>query len=808
MLMARYLSLIMLVFLAALPYAGQGRAVLRAGDSARAYFTETGQWVGDVFLKKWRDGGGLPLYGFPLTAAYWEGGYSVQLFERVRMEWHPEWAGSPYEVSLGQLGKERLLSEGLRVPAPGPTPPGSRLFPETGYSAGGLFLRAWEQYGGLSHFGYPLSPEMRDEESGLLVQYFERARMEHHPEHAGTPHEILFTLLGSERAAALDPLLRARWSASQGGAEISVEPQGRQVQTLLGAVTVRTTHAGDLYVLGGDNRRYATYKVEANKPLTMRAAGAAGPQSFVLLSGGEVIGARWNAFSTSVPRWGIESGDPVWDGLYGRVEGYLRGSAVEYNYPHSPRIVRGHRSPDNSALWLRDHVYTMRGSRYFERDTQSALEYFATTQRPDGSLDDFLFHTPATPVFTGQIEIEADREFLFVEGVYAAWQSTGDDEWLRRMLPSMRRALEHTFTDPRRWSAEHGLVKRAFTIDMWDYEQGSDGDNIRRDIDKDTRWSIMHGDNTGTYRSALLLAGMERRLGNEVEARRWEDRARDLLRNLNRVSWNGRFFRHQVHLTPILPTGVDEERQISLSNAYALNRGALTGEQARAIIETYRERGQHGGRIFAEWYSIDPPFEANFGLPGQYVNGGVMPLVGGELARGALSHGHEEYGLDILRRYWALTERWGGSYLWYHPDGRPGIGTAETIATDGWGSSAMLAALTEGLAGVVDEDARFRRVSLSPRWAASGRTSASVALRYPASDAYFAYRWEQSGSITRLTWGGHETAEVKLHLLLPPNATPRELLVNGTPTPFTISRVEGSLYLDATLPGIGHAEIK
>ncbi len=156
----------------------------------------------------------------------------------------------------------------------------------------------------------------------------------------------------------------------------------------------------------------------------------------------------------------------------------------------------------------------------------------------------------------------------------------------------------------------------------------------------------MHGDNTGAYQSARLLAQIERYFGRQDQAAFWDDRAGILLANLNRVSWNGNFYTHQFHLTPVASSGVDESTQLSLSNAYALNRGTLTQEQAAAVLRTYQARRSQNG--FAEWYSIDPPFQSGFGPPGEYVNGGIMPLVGGELARGAFDHGFETYGLDIL----------------------------------------------------------------------------------------------------------------------------------------------------------------
>ncbi|HEX5502728.1 MAG TPA: N-acetylmuramoyl-L-alanine amidase [Thermomicrobiales bacterium] len=73
-------------------------------------------------------------------------------------------------------------------------------FPETSFTVAGAFARFWEAHGGLRRFGYPLGPAVRDPASdGLLVQYFERARFEYHPENPAT-YQVEPTLLG---AAAL-----------------------------------------------------------------------------------------------------------------------------------------------------------------------------------------------------------------------------------------------------------------------------------------------------------------------------------------------------------------------------------------------------------------------------------------------------------------------------------------------------------------------------------------------------------------------------------------------------------------------------
>ena len=67
-------------------------------------------------------------------------------------------------------------------------------FSETGMSVSFGFKRFFEERGGLEIFGYPITPEIQ--ENGFTVQYFQRARYEYHPEHAGTRYEVQLGLLG------------------------------------------------------------------------------------------------------------------------------------------------------------------------------------------------------------------------------------------------------------------------------------------------------------------------------------------------------------------------------------------------------------------------------------------------------------------------------------------------------------------------------------------------------------------------------------------------------------------------------------
>lgn len=547
--------------------------------------------------------------------------------------------------------------------------------------------------------------------------------------------------------------------------------------------------------------------------------GRLGTQWAVVTIGEQIAGAR-SALFTLEAATTIDTGQADLDALYPRIQAFMAADVVAYELDGA--LVRGYRSPDNPLLWLRDHVYQARGFRYFETDVTSLLDAFRAAQRPDGSFPDVISY-PERFVVAFRKETESDLEFLFVLGVYEAWQATGDDAWLRSNLDAMRRAMRYLTSDPLRWNAERGLVRRPFTIDMWDFAYGPttlspEGKPAPRHwIEPDTIWGTFHGDNTGTAQALELLARIEERVGDPARAAGWRSQGEELMRRLNDLSWNGRYFTHFVPEDPTFaPAGVDPATQLSLSNAYALNRGVLDERQGQRIVEEYFRRRDFD-RAFAEWYSIDPPFPpGSYGMaggkgeqPGEYVNGGIMPLVGGELARGAFRYGMEPYGFDILRRYAALTELTGASYLWYYPDGRPGIQSADTIPTDGWGAAAMLAALVEGAAGVNDRVGGFRDLILAPRWAADPSFArVRVVARYAASDAYVAYLWQREANALQLQVTG-SAEQAYLRILLPRDIAmlPLHVTLDGEEIPAQIDFAGISPYVAVPI-GSGDATVR
>jgi uncharacterized protein YkwD len=195
----RYIAPALLI----LALAGAVVSPSRVDAAEPRYFPETGHNCPEPFLSYWAANGGIEAFGLPITEPYSENGLTIQWFERARFERHLKHKDTPHEVQLGQLGRE------VREADPAVAPDGvkgSRYFLETGHNVR-LFLGYWEKNGGLRRFGLPLTEELRETNAAdgreYTVQYFERARLEYHPEQQGTPGEVLLGLIGKERYDAI-----------------------------------------------------------------------------------------------------------------------------------------------------------------------------------------------------------------------------------------------------------------------------------------------------------------------------------------------------------------------------------------------------------------------------------------------------------------------------------------------------------------------------------------------------------------------------------------------------------------------------
>jgi hypothetical protein len=159
-----------------------GKVPAKAQQAVGHYFPQTGHNVTGEFWSFYQS---VPdaevIFGMPITEQFTSrdgSGLAVQYFEKSRFELHPEMPEGQ-RVQLSPLGT-KMYEPGL--PALNLTTPGAcRIL--NGFGICYDFLAFFDRYGGMERFGNPLS-SFEFQPDGRLVQYFEKARFEWHPEMA------------------------------------------------------------------------------------------------------------------------------------------------------------------------------------------------------------------------------------------------------------------------------------------------------------------------------------------------------------------------------------------------------------------------------------------------------------------------------------------------------------------------------------------------------------------------------------------------------------------------------------------------
>lgn len=235
-------------------FAGTGAAAYRAAvvDLPSVRFSQSGRVLTNRygFLDYWRSNGQLHMFGYPVSEELEANGRVIQYFERARFEFDPTFG----KIQLGLIGKEALGNRTFERAEPLKN---ARYFAETGHNLHGKFRKFWEKRGGLELFGYPLSEEF--EENGRVVQYFERARFEYHPEEMSkffrqqerkngfllaTLNEVQITPLGKQLVEArgiASPTIAAsapEWTPKLWPRRIEVDLSTQQLRAYEGALMV------------------------------------------------------------------------------------------------------------------------------------------------------------------------------------------------------------------------------------------------------------------------------------------------------------------------------------------------------------------------------------------------------------------------------------------------------------------------------------------------------------------------------------------------------------------------------------------
>lgn len=344
------------------------------------------------------------------------------------------------------------------------------------------------------------------------------------------------------------------------------------------------------------------------------------------------------------------------------------------------------------AGWFQDHAYVQKAMKFFQKDVKSGIDLWAKGQREDGMLADNCYHELSeypswlnrfgerfvwklgadedSSTFCVKIPVENMSEFTFLEAVYHSWKASGDDAWMAGKIQNCLKAISYATTDEYRWSQKYQLLKRAYTIDIWDFQPIQDIEVWEGDIMMAkpgvTHYSIMYGDNIGFAAGCKYVSEMLSYLGRNQEAREIAQLAEDIMRRLDEISWNGEFYTHHIpednYQRDFGDTKVEE--QVTISTAYALNR-RIPQDKAVSLIKKYQKiKEEMPASSPGEWYLCYPPYEKGWHVPKwEYMNGGVSSMVAGELANGAFWHGFEDYGVDILRRTAKIARELSGNMM-------------------------------------------------------------------------------------------------------------------------------------------------
>lgn len=474
--------------------------------------------------------------------------------------------------------------------------------------------------------------------------------------------------------------------------------------------------------------------------------------------------------------------------------------------------------------WIRDHVHTMKAHKYWAKDLSSYLEFMMGRQSPKGMYYDYyksyktqgvgemFFANVFDPEFFEidvnnqffffRMPIEADLEYLIIEGVYTYWQTSGDTAFIKKWLPTMVKGMNYEMSDPLRWSSKNLLVKRPYSIDTWDYTAGPKGltgvEGLLMHIGNTaaTPKGIMQGDNSGMFQACKQLAVMYDALGNKKDAEEWNLQGELFRSRLNRICWNGKFYSHFVPEDP-LPSYINSDplNSVGLSNTYTINRGAPTREMASSIINTYKEIGDKlKDKSLAPWYGIYPFIEPDFGgnKPGTYMNGAILPLIGGELTKAAFQNGEETYAVEQLKVLEGI----------YNKNSRqlPGCldfqGTKMADEVPGvWGQAAFVSALVEGLAGVVDRSVKFSEVEISPRWifADVEKVTVNVGYNEDGNQVKYQYSYNKKSSQVQLIVEG-KFNKLTARVPLPSSVSGATATINGQKAAVVIDKVNSTRY--------------
>jgi len=488
----------------------------------------------------------------------------------------------------------------------------------------------------------------------------------------------------------------------------------------------------------------------------------------------------------------------------------LRTNELEFDlgYP-----VQGF-SPDPiyPRLFIRDTSSLMAGASYFypserlrwsveaflrqqyaeatvssEDGWQAGLGAISATAGPDGVID------KATAV--------SDEDTHLIHAAYVVYRVAGGLDWLNAEINGLtvvsRLNAAGDWLLANRRDQATGLIKRDHTTDWGDVRFQPTQGNPTDIVPENVVWTASIYDQALAYRAWRELAAMNRAVGDEVAARRWEAEAETLRAAVNTFLWQPErgFYRTHVHLTP-LAHGFDEDGMVSIANAVAILCGLTDASQDAAILAALESARLEAGAA-KPGLVLYPPypqgfFAQPFMAPGSYQNGGVWDWWGGWQVLAEFESGYSQTARVHLSQ---TAADWAGHpgkiYEWQQVTTLDGAGGDQYAAAAGVYAQVII----EGLYGA---HLSLAGPALTPRL---GDWPGRIAVFQPASGLSLRYSYQPYADRLEMVYEtSRQDLAFPLRLLLPPGFTPGQARLDGAPLEWEILSLGQDTYLTASLP--------
>ncbi len=423
---------------------------------------------------------------------------------------------------------------------------------------------------------------------------------------------------------------------------------------------------------------------------------------------------------------------------------------------------------------------------------QAGFGAISATVGPDGIID------KATNV--------SDEEAHLVHAAYVVFDTHGGVAWLTREINGM--PVIERLNAAGDWLLTHrrneatGLIKREHTTDWGDVRFQPTTGNPTDIVSEDVVWTASIYDQALAYRTWHELALMNRAVGDEATAQRWEAEAEALRQATNTHLWQSErgFYRTHLHLTP-LEHDFDEDAMVSITNAVAIRCG-LTDAAQNAQIFTALEQARLASGARKPAPVLYPPYpEGFFAIPrmhfgGAYQNGGVWDWWAGWQVLAEFETGYSEPGRNHLLQTaadWAFHP--GQIFEWQEVTTLVGQGGDKYAGAAGIYAQVII----EGLYGV---HLSLANPSLSPRL---GDWPGSINVHQPGSGLYLRYNyWPTADSLTLVYDTNFQGPVFPLHLRLPPGFTPGQVSLDDTLLDWEPVTMGQDTYLKAALSSGRH----